>query len=755
MSEISMTSVMNRVRQRNIDTKYGTSLMLYPLYTSYKEEYDYKNIKDSIQSWKNYSVIEEECLDKMFELFDMVNEHGDITEIEECTSIIESNISALKDFRDVKSTISLIKNTETISESISQLELCDMMIKTHDDICKRFDLDSYVQEKAYPENMYDCIYELCSFIDTYRMGVNTKYKTCLNECQFVFSKNFIPYTDSMIIESVTDYFLYNHLNEQDENGELIDIMKDVITANPFIHETSYLDRLKKNYSNNLIQEEESIDSIFEAVNTKAIVNNAIEKFKSLPDKSISAFKSTVNTICHALMNTDREEDIINESKNLLALCFHFFIVVGATTMNPWLGIATFIASTLTRIHLTRASTKKALTAWHKQRAKVAMQIEDCKDEAKKTRLKEYIKGLDDAIDKLEAHYDALKDDEEKDSYDLRPDNYDGKNSNEFGDYDMKFESATGTFDFSNVDFTYTFTNKIADSIIDSLSKFDQYEVYKNTMMPYMFDDIDHAKYITEFAIRYPEMIEPRAVKRQITEAVRRERKSDSPDYDKIAKLNELKAELNMPKVFEIDDNPNNAIKYISEAAVDVTMMNNYIHEMSIGSMVDIALDKVKSGLGKLDVRQQMISNQIDANARTVEKNFDKIARYGNRESVVKGDWLPPLSKCIKLVLGFGGLAFINPWLALVAGVAVGLARNKNLRQERQKFINELDVELVMVDKYIRQAEEKGDLERVRNLMLIKKKLQGHYAKMKWRMKVDYNDKDINDARGLPGSSNDD
>ena len=183
-------------------------------------------------------------------------------------------------------------------------------------------------------------------------------------------------------------------------------------------------------------------------------------------------------------------------------------------------------------------------------------------------------------------------------------------------------------------------------------------------------------------------------------------------------------------------------------------MEDYIHEMSISSMVDIALDKVKSGLGKLDVRQQMISNQIDSNARTVEKNFDKIARYGNREAVVKGDWLPPLSKCIKLVLGFGGLAFINPYLALIAGVAVGLARNKNLRQERQKFINELDVELVMVDKYIKQAEEKNDLERVRHLMLVKKKLQGHYAKMKWRMKVDYNDKDINDARGLPGGEED-
>lgn len=742
MNEITMNSVMNRNRQRKTETKYGEHLSSYPLYTSYQEDYNYDNIKDSIKSWKNYSMIEEECIDKMFELFDIVNEHGDISQIEECTSIIESNVSTLKNFTDVESVIKLTKNTETVMDTIADIKKCDMMIKTHEDICKRFDMDSCVQEKATPENLYECIYELCSFIDTYKMGINTKYKTCLNECQFVFSKNYIPYDDSMIVEAVTDYFLYNHLNEQDTEGELIDIMKDVINSNPFIHETAYLDRLKENFVTTV--KEDTIEGIFEAVNTKVLVNNAIEKFKALPEKSISAFKSTVNTICHTLMNTDREEDVIVESKNLLALCFHFFIVVGATAITPWLGIATFIASTMTRIHLTRASTKKALTAWHKQRAKAAKQLEDCNDEEKKKRLKEYIKGLDDGIEKLENHYDAMKDDEEKDAYDLRPDDYEGKKGgDDFGDFDMKFE---------NADFTYAFANSLASSMIDLASKFDQYETYKNVMIPHLFNDINHAEYMTEFACRYPEFIEPRAVKRQITEAVRRERKSDNPDYSKITKFNELKNLLSTPKVFEENTNPYDAIRTISEVSVDLKLMESYIHEMSIGSMVDIALDKVKSGLGKLDVRQQMISNQIDANARTVEKNFDKIARYGNREAVVKGDWLPPLSKCIKLVLGFGGLAFINPWLALVAGVAVGLARNKNLRQERQKFINELDVELVMVDKYIKQAEEKNDLERVRQLMLVKKKLQGHYAKMKWRMKVDYNDKDINDARGLPGDN---
>ena len=54
----------------------------------------------------------------------------------------------------------------------------------------------------------------------------------------------------------------------------------------------------------------------------------------------------------------------------------------------------------------------------------------------------------------------------------------------------------------------------------------------------------------------------------------------------------------------------------------------------------------------------------------------------------------------------------------------------------------------MVDKYIHQAEEKNDLKRVRELLLIKKKLQAHYGKLKYRMKVNYNDHnfELDDAR---------
>jgi hypothetical protein len=142
-----MMSVLNRARQREIPSRYGRCLT-YPLYTSYNEVYDYNNLKNSILSWKEYSVLEEDCVDKMLELFNIVNEHGDIREIEECSSIIESNISQLKDFTDVESVLRLTKNTDTVMDTIADLKKCDMMIKTHKDICKRFDIDSYVQEKA-------------------------------------------------------------------------------------------------------------------------------------------------------------------------------------------------------------------------------------------------------------------------------------------------------------------------------------------------------------------------------------------------------------------------------------------------------------------------------------------------------------------------------------------------------------------------------------------------------------------------------
>ena len=52
-------------------------------------------------------------------------------------------------------------------------------------------------------------------------------------------------------------------------------------------------------------------------------------------------------------------------------------------------------------------------------------------------------------------------------------------------------------------------------------------------------------------------------------------------------------------------------------------------------------------------------------------------------------------------------------------------------------LDELDVELQMVEKYIKIAEEKNDMKNLRDLLMIQKKLQAQEARLRYKMNIQY------------------
>ena len=66
----------------------------------------------------------------------------------------------------------------------------------------------------------------------------------------------------------------------------------------------------------------------------------------------------------------------------------------------------------------------------------------------------------------------------------------------------------------------------------------------------------------------------------------------------------------------------------------------------------------------------------------------------------------------------------------------------NRAKERSIILDELDVELTMCNKYIQQAEEKNDMKGLRNLLMIKKKLESQRNRLKYKMHVDFRDQDV-------------
>ena len=69
------------------------------------------------------------------------------------------------------------------------------------------------------------------------------------------------------------------------------------------------------------------------------------------------------------------------------------------------------------------------------------------------------------------------------------------------------------------------------------------------------------------------------------------------------------------------------------------------------------------------------------------------------------------------------------------------------KKEKQLVLNELDVELQMADKYIQEAEEKKDMKKLRERLLLKKKLQSQYARLRYNIKIEWQDNDIKELRG--------
>ena len=109
----------------------------------------------------------------------------------------------------------------------------------------------------------------------------------------------------------------------------------------------------------------------------------------------------------------------------------------------------------------------------------------------------------------------------------------------------------------------------------------------------------------------------------------------------------------------------------------------------------------------------------------------------NREAVIKGRILPSASKCIKIACVLGATWVVNPAVAVIAAVG-GFAMSQKLKaKERKLVLDDIEIELKMVERYIKQAEDKDDLKKVRQLEIIQRSLQRQKQRLKYKMHVEY------------------
>lgn len=687
--------------------------MYFPLYKNYNEVYNYANLKDSICKWNSYTDSISESVDKMLELYSIIVNKGTQSQIDEATSLISNNILSISEYEHYIPEVRHTINSNKIMNTIKEAQIIDKLIENHNFIMKRFNVNQVVIENANDESMTECICKLCEFIDTYNMGIDSKYKACLEEISYLFAKNNIKYDN--IIEDVTDYFLMTALNENDEKHELLDIMESVIDKNSFIESKEYITYLKSLLENKkeIAIDEGIIDNAREK--TKA----AIAKFKLMINKSDVSFR---NLIFNNLLVLHKDQDIIDDSVNILSLAFYGIIVIGSIAVSLWAGIASAIVAKIINYKAERSYYKKTITVWKNNRERARKRLEKETNPDKINTIKEYIKVLDDSIIKLESYAEE--------ELNIEPEQKDDDFNFTFNELSNLIES------FNKIEWNFKEAN---EALCES-------KIYKNMEL----QDID---YITEFAIKYPNMINNNNLISSMKEAANELRQKPTlKNYYYISILNQNISLLNNSLKEELSEDDlkmdsNSDINMLNELYNYTESLNPYIkaiHELSLANTFKLAIDKISKKFNDLSNAEKIASRNVDALGRRISKAIENDVNTENREAVIRGEILPSLSRIIKIILFSGLTLLISPYLTAVYLITRLMMSKKARKKERQLVLNELDVELVIIDKYIHKAEESGNMKRLRKLLLLKKKLQAQYVRLKYRVSVDYSEHDAND-----------
>ena len=158
-----------------------------------------------------------------------------------------------------------------------------------------------------------------------------------------------------------------------------------------------------------------------------------------------------------------------------------------------------------------------------------------------------------------------------------------------------------------------------------------------------------------------------------------------------------------------------------------------LSEGSLMGKVDAVIDKFKSSLTALSDKEKMASATFDAAIESVKKAIMEVGEDEAREDVIADRYIPRASRVVKLTLAMGLGYMIAPTLSII-GLFFYIAKTlQHRRDERRKILNELDVEIDMCKKYIKQAEEKDDFEKMKRYKLILKKLLDTREKVKFLM----------------------
>ena len=648
----------------------------------------------------------------------------------------------------------IYKSLDSITETVNNTIAYDRIINNHNKLNRRYNLDRFVKESVFTtDQATDTIYEFCKLIDTYDIPLKAKYSIAIENSLYAYEKNYVPYDKQSILEAVTDYFLMTH----NENGDMLGIIANTARKTLMYEQADFdkLDLIPANspeYMN--IFTEETIDGLAFYENHNANSNmrtliteskdskikDKIKKFKLKPKKNISDLKDLIRGV---LMNHSQEA--IDETPNILGMIFVFFVLAGTFAISVVAGAITLMTMIFVGIKWSEDECDKQIKHYKDHIKKVKNRIAKAKSEKEKERLNEYLSSLEKNLEKLEDYRENLKSDIQK----QREEEEENKKSEESSSSD---------------DFSLESVKNIADDLfvlekaIENITK-NKIDI---SIIQEKINNINNANIdaITEFSIKNPDLIHPEELSEILTE--QREDTLKLVNVNKyvrstilsenITKLNNFKYDISEECSIQsaLHEMANTIITrdIIEESLLYTKESQTPLLELSFTNTINMAIERVKKAATDLSDKEKIMSKTVDQSLENFGRGITDVYKTENREAIIRGNVLPPASRIIKMAI-ITGLAFlVHPALAVISVLGHVAMAKETRAKERSIILDELDVELDMCNRYIKQAEDKNDLKAVRQCLMIKKKLEAQRNRLRYKMEVEYKD-------DVPASANND
>lgn len=499
--------------------------------------------------------------------------------------------------------------------------------------------------------------------------------------------------------------------------------------------TEYLKILNK-YASKLNTTESELIMDFDTCNeafekTSNTVKDIINSFKLVKMK-----KQSDPRTCVSKMFTKSPSQIINGTPNFLSWV-RLYYIIGATAIHPILGAITLLTDQFIALHLKRRDVSKMITVFKNEQKAVAEKMNKV-DEKDKANLKEYDKYLKDGIEKLKEYEESLLTDNEINARD-NGDEYDKDEELSFikdddEDDDFSLESTSFEKLFENSDF---FSKKyFTDNIKEYISEMSE-------------DTID---IITNVACKYPNIISTNSLYVILKEELDQTRNtySDTKNWVRISCL-----KSNMEKVrpenaiITSDDNSDifEVITGLDDLFIEysITKSMGFTNE-SVSTNIKMLSNKLQKSMQKVSDIDKEASKKIDSSVNMFVSGMQRAARNDNREAIIRGSILPSASKIVKSAILDAGVALINPALAIILALGQFAISKKMKVKERQLVLDEIEIELEMCKRYLRQAEDQNDLDAQKKILKIQRNLERQKQRIQYNMKIYWNQDVPNNAK---------